>query len=61
VAQFIELEKVFLIGIQKFFDGLLDTHYFLAQHFLFPSGRVGLPNLLQPPLYFITDQVGVFE
>ena len=61
LAQFIELKKVFLIGIQQLFDGLLDTCYFLAQHLFLALGRVGLLNLLQPPLYFIADELGVFE
>ncbi|MHC1729801.1 MAG: reverse transcriptase domain-containing protein [Syntrophobacteraceae bacterium] len=61
LAQLIELKKVFLISIQKLFDGLVNPCYFLAQHIFLPLGRIGLLNLLQPPLYFIADEVRVFE
>ena len=60
-TQLIELKKVFLISIQKLFDGLLNPCYFLAQHIFFPHGRIRLLNLLQPPLYFIADEIRVFK
>ena len=61
LAQLIELKKVFLISIQKPFDGLLNPCYFLAQHIFLPLGRIRLLNLLQPPLYFIADEFRAFE
>ncbi|MGA9055111.1 MAG: hypothetical protein WB763_01230 [Terriglobia bacterium] len=55
------MKKIFLIGIQQFFDGFIGSGYLLGKHFFFLSGRIRMLNLLQPSLNFSTDEFRIFQ
>ena len=60
-AQFLQFQKIFLIGVQELFDAFLNAGYLLAQSLLSAFRRVGILDLSNPALDLCTNQIRIFK